>query len=173
MLFPGSPQQWRVNKNDTQELGNSVQGVGPGPEVGCSAPGSSSTKKIKKERKKEKKAQPAVFREPRRRQKVSSSPRKSRSCSRQHRRTRPGLGWQHYLCSDFLSSGEEVSGDAAAAGAEVTISALLVARIPVPSPPGGALGKACDGGQCGPWLSCHGTLQPPAFSSCFKEGPDS
>ena len=173
MPFPGSPQQWRVNKNDTQELGNSVQGVGPGPEVGCSAPGSSSTKKIKKERKKEKKAQPAVFREPRRRQKVSSSPRKSRSWSRQHRRTRPGLGWQHYLCSDLLSSGEEVSGDAAAAGAEVTISALLVARIPVPSPPGGALGKACDGGQCGPWLSCHGTLQPPAFSSCFKEGPDS
>lgn len=103
----------------------------------------------KKKGKKEKKAQPAVCREPRRGQKVYSSPRKPRSCSRQHGRTRPGLGWQHYLCSDFLSSGEEVSGDAAAAGAEVTISALLVARIPLPSPPGGALGKVCGGGSVG------------------------
>ena len=76
-------------------------------------------------------------------------PRKPCSCSHQHRRSRLGLGQWHYLCSDFLFSGEEVSGDAAAAGAEVMISALLVARIPVPSPPGGALGKVCSGGSMG------------------------
>lgn len=145
LLFPGSPQQWRVNKNDTQELGDSVQGVGLSPEVGCSAPGPTSTHTHTHTN-----AQPAVCREPRRQQKVSSSPRKPCSCSRQHRRSRLGLGRWCYLCSDTLSSGEEVSGDAAAAGAEVMISALLVARIPVPSPPGGALGKVCGGGSVGP-----------------------
>lgn len=54
-------------------------------------------------------------------------------------------GGECYFCYNFLFPrplpGDGVSRDAAPAGAEVKISALFVARIPAPAPPGGALGK--------------------------------
>lgn len=58
-----------------------------------------------------------------------------------------GLAWGEgcYFCSDFLFPCPQAegrgSGEAAAADAVVKISALFVARIPAPPPPGGALGN--------------------------------
>lgn len=71
------------------------------------------------------------------------------------------------FCFDFLFSCPQprsrVSEDTAAAGAEVKISALFVARISTPSPSGGAFGIMQGGGRAGPGLSYHDALQHPAF----------